>query len=81
MTADKDYKIAGLFKTYNEYLNSWIWKDKRDFFINHVGYCQICGCKKCLLVHHINYDSVGNESILDIQVICQNCHRRIHHGK
>lgn len=73
--------IAGLFKTYKEYLESPLWKEKRDWIISCNPECSICKRKNLLLVHHLNYDSVGNESIQDVKVICSYCHETIHEAE
>lgn len=33
-----------------------------------------------LHVHHLNYDTLGNEGQEDVQVLCRECHEKIHYG-
>lgn len=75
---ETQYSISGLFDNYNDYLNSYIWKEKRDFLIKKVGYCTRCGRRKRLVVHHNTYANIGNEREQDLDVVCFDCHNRIH---
>jgi 5-methylcytosine-specific restriction endonuclease McrA len=75
------WKALG-FKTYQEYLQSEMWQDKKNLILEIAEYkCQKCGSKKNLQVHHLNYDSVGNENQHDVIVLCKNCHEKEHGGK
>lgn len=70
------WKALG-FKTYNEYLESDLWKEKREFILDQLGrICSKCGSKKNLLIHHKTYESVANESIHDVAVLCWRCHEK-----
>lgn len=71
------FKSLG-FKSYNEYLNSDMWKDKAMNFIEKKGYCEICYNTKGLIVHHKSYLTCGNESEEDLMVLCYWCHAQIH---
>ncbi len=72
------WKALG-FNSYQEYLMSQYWKDKRDFILEHFGNkCIECGTEKGLNVHHKNYDSVGNENTEDVTVLCFKCHKEEH---
>jgi len=73
------WKALG-FKSYEEYVNSWLWKDKNDFLIELKEKCEKCGSKKNLVVHHLNYERVGNEGMRDLMVVCSKCHKEIHNG-
>jgi len=61
---------------YNRVLNSVEWKIRRHRMIAAAG-----GCERCYLItrklelHHKHYDSLGNESDDDIEVLCAACHR------
>ncbi|WP_157451718.1 hypothetical protein [Cellulophaga lytica] len=47
---------------YYGYLESNIWRKKRDWILNKMDYkCERCG-KKALYVHHKTYDRVGYEN-------------------
>lgn len=69
------------FKSYEEYLESDMWRDTRRLIIAHYKKCQKCGSKKKLVVHHLNYYTVTNESIDDVTVLCWDCHIKEHEEK
>ena len=66
------------FNSYQEYLLSDIWTSKRDFLLKQYPMCEICKEKKSQEVHHIDYDSVGNEGKEHLLVLCKECHLRQH---
>ncbi len=66
------------FKSYQEYLESDFWKQKRDDILSQVKFCQKCGSKEKLCVHHLSYINVGNERTKDITVLCWDCHKKEH---
>ena len=66
------------FNSYKEYLNSYLWKDKRNFIISLKPFCEKCKGKKSTQVHHLNYDSVTNENQSDLIALCRECHKKIH---
>ncbi len=37
---------GGLFNTYKEYLNSDIWKERRELFLETKSFCELCGVEK-----------------------------------
>ena len=60
---------------YLKYLRSPEWKKTRNKRISlDQGRCQNCGATIHLQVHHLNYDSVGDETEDDIEVLCKECH-------
>ena len=65
---------------YDEYINSIAWKKKRGQRIKIDHYhCQMCGATNVLLnVHHITYESFGNEDMKDLITLCPACHERVH---
>jgi 5-methylcytosine-specific restriction protein A len=66
------------FKSYSEYLNNPIWKSKRDFYIKRHPFCEKCKKVNSVLVHHLHYNNVGNESGRDLMALCKKCHNKIH---
>jgi hypothetical protein len=65
--------------SHREYLKSPLWKSIRARAIKHYG--EVCG--KCGQygndVHHLTYDRVGGEELIeDLQVLCRDCHEAIH---
>ena len=70
--------------SYNAYLKTDHWLNKRYVYLKCSSYtCSGC-CKnlagKTFHLHHKNYKNVGNESYLDLSVLCPECHFKIHHG-
>ena len=67
------------FKSYEDYLQSDLWKDKRTFVLSVVGNrCQVCKTKKQISVHHVSYERIGKELIDDLQILCKPCHKMVH---
>jgi len=41
--------------------------------------CYVCGCDKCLELHHVHYDRYGEENIFsDVVLLCGRCHSFLH---
>ena len=70
---------------YKYYITSWQWYDKRDYILKLGNYT----CEKCLKskekyprlilnVHHIHYNSLGNEGRHDLMILCSKCHKKEH---
>jgi 5-methylcytosine-specific restriction endonuclease McrA len=65
-------------KVYRAYLQSDVWKEKRDQVLSRAnGKCERC---KAIIfdpdVHHLKYDRIGgNERLDDLMVLCFPCHR------
>lgn len=67
-------------KYYREtYLKSDYWKTRRKELLELAKYvCEICGEKKPLDIHHLNYDNLYNEPKGDLLVLCRICHEFYH---
>jgi uncharacterized protein YlaI len=64
---------------YVEYLKTEHWQKQRQEAIEFWGKrCMICDSQEALNVHHRTYKSLGNESILDLVVLCSDCHALFH---
>ena len=64
---------------YNEYLQSDVWKLKRDAALERAEHhCQLCCSTYRLSVHHNNYERLGNERDADLVVLCGPCHDVFH---
>lgn len=68
------------FVEYSEYIQSPEWKIKEKEFIEKIGKCQKCGTTEILSVHHKNYQSLGDETLSDICVLCWPCHMKYGHS-
>ena len=66
--------------SYQEYLQSDHWKEKRKEALEFYGYsCQYCGLEVCLEVHHHHYRTMWNEVCKDdLIVLCDDCHECLH---
>lgn len=62
---------------YQEYIQSDQWKEKREERLKLDGYqCVVCRNSEGLSVHHLHYDSLGNEDVQhDLVTVCNKCHR------
>jgi len=63
---------------YKSYIQSPEWKKKKDKFVENERECAICGTNKSLVVHHVSYKNLGNETTKDIAVLCWDCHTKMH---
>lgn len=65
--------------TYEQYISSDDWKQKRQQRIDFDGgRCAICHDTDRLSVHHLHYETLGNEDIAhDLITACQRCHHRL----
>lgn len=65
--------------TYSEYLKSDYWKNKRRQVLQRDNYsCNECGVKSNLQVHHLDYDTIGDEDLEDLITLCRKCHHNLH---
>jgi len=65
--------------TKDQYESSDYWKRFRFDVISRVaGHCQCCGLTNLLDIHHIHYETLGNEDLCDIVPLCKECHDREH---
>lgn len=67
-------------KEYSEYLHSESWTKTRDRIRQERKVCEMCGSDKELQVHHLTYESIGNEKDEDLILLCKNCHYAVHKG-
>jgi len=65
---------------YVEYIKSKEWTkfaNKKKRLVK--GRCQACfSTQRMLTCHHINYDSLGHESLRDVLALCWSCHKDLH---
>ena len=62
---------------YRKYMQSPAWKEKRQAKLDACSEKCECegGCtREATQVHHLHYDSLGNESLDDLQALCPKCH-------
>lgn len=63
--------------TYREYLSSPHWGDMKAQLKSKRCKCDICGDTRLLHVHHSKYN-LHNENIKDLNILCADCHKKIH---
>ncbi|MCG9127276.1 HNH endonuclease [Candidatus Poribacteria bacterium] len=62
---------------YMTYIRSSEWKEKRKTKLEDCNSKCECegGCvREATQVHHLHYDTLGNESLEDLQALCAKCH-------
>ncbi len=62
---------------YQKYIRSKEWQTKRQQKLeacNHRCECEGRCYRKATQIHHLHYDTLGNESIEDLQALCPKCH-------
>lgn len=66
---------------YSEYLKDTEWRFIRTIMLQKLGaVCEICGGKQGKKdIHHKTYSRRGIEDANDLVIVCENCHRKIHH--
>lgn len=63
---------------YYGYLESNMWRRKRDFILKRNNYkCERCG-SPAKFVHHITYERIGYEKPEDLMAVCKSCHGKEH---
>ena len=81
MKGQRDESLRSLgFKSYDDYLESQVWKNlKRELLAGDVKCC-VCERKRAKTLHHTSYDSetLSGDSRKHLHPICEGCHRRIH---
>jgi 5-methylcytosine-specific restriction endonuclease McrA len=64
---------------YSEYLKSDEWKAKAKKVHERDGnMCQGCLEKQSECVHHMTYRNVGNELLIELVALCNQCHDKTH---
>lgn len=77
----ENYKVWGLFKTYEEYMRSKLWEIRRKEYLEGRKICELCNKKGNLQIHHKSYENLGNERRKELLFICSKCHHKIHEKK
>ena len=65
---------------YKKYILSSEFRKLRNKILNERGYnCERCSSSKNLQLHHLTYQRLGLELENDLIILCQKCHKEIHH--
>ena len=71
-----------IWRSYQEYLQSWDWVRLRNREFARAQYsCERCGfhgTDKEVQLHHLHYQTLGQERPGDVEVLCPRCHRAKH---
>lgn len=64
---------------YAEYLQTEHWQKLRRVCLERsYNACNRCGSSVFLQVHHRNYERLGQERMIDLEVLCDSCHKKEH---
>jgi len=75
----KELERKDFFESYDEYLNTPEWREKRVLVFKRCnGICEGCGIKKATEIHHLSYKNVGNEFLFELAGVCSDCHIKAH---
>lgn len=67
---------------YYAYLKSDQWREKRRAALQFYGNnCCLCGTRHNIQVHHRNYRNIFKESMEDLILLCESCHKTFHKKK
>lgn len=87
---ESEYKAERLkafgFKTYTDYLESDLWKKKKQAFfksiycnrVNGIPACYVCLSVKKPNIHHLTYKTLCRERLEDLMLLCKSCHQLTH---
>jgi len=74
-----EQKNDEFFITYNKYLKSEEWAEKREKVLKRANYiCEGCLKNKATIAHHTTYKHVFNELMFELIAVCNSCHSFIH---
>lgn len=63
---------------YREYLASPEWEVRRQLKLDQKNHlCELCGAR-AEQVHHLTYFRIGREDMVDLQALCNDCHKYEH---
>jgi len=64
---------------YKQYLKSEKWqKVRKTLFLERGKKCELCLSSKNLHIHHLTYERIFNEQLIDLQILCRKCHEKAH---
>lgn len=78
---DEEVKKMG-FLSYNDYLQSYLWKSIREKILNRDNYlCQCCKKEQATEVHHKSYlhEVLLGEKTISLISLCDKCHKKAEH--
>jgi hypothetical protein len=79
--AELDAENAEWRRRYNAHVNPHNpeWRSLRARVLKRSGgWCEGCGERPAVEVHHLTYKHLGAEFLWELQAVCRECHERIH---
>ena len=75
---DRLNRTGTWWSEYDVYLNAEAWQAKRRRVMQRAGwYCEGCGERRAVEVHHVTYRHRGNEFLWELRAVCKQCHERL----
>jgi hypothetical protein len=62
----------------DSYYKSSYWRSIRTKMFSYRQECFVCDSTEDLVIHHLNYDNIGNEDLGNLEVLCRSCHSYTH---
>jgi hypothetical protein len=82
LNKEREIKNESWWEYYYQYMSSSIWREKRQQVLERDSFrCKGCEKDRATEVHHITYDRLGTELLIDLVSLCEECHSRIHEGE
>lgn len=66
------------YESYNDYLRSPHWRDLRRLAAAELPNVCLCGATEQLQLHHMTYERLGHEQLVDLIWLCATCHNLTH---
>jgi 5-methylcytosine-specific restriction endonuclease McrA len=64
---------------YDAHIQSPKWRALRaKVFRRSNGWCEGCGDRPAVEVHHLSYAHMGDEFLWELRAVCRECHERVH---
>ena len=76
----RDQRLKALgYEDYRTYTSSVYWRGFRARYQRELPWrCDLCECGDPLVLHHLTYDSIGQERLEDVVPLCPACHGMVH---
>lgn len=75
----EEHAKASGFRSYASYLASPEWANKRrEALERDKGRCSRCNGDTNLQVHHLHYETLGEEKLVSLETLCKGCHEKEH---
>lgn len=76
---DREEESADFWRRHAAALASEHWRRLRDKVARRCGgVCEGCGDRPARHLHHLTYERLGSELLLDVAYVCVQCHELIH---